>query len=394
MTILKIATRVLAFVGKEIVTTLRRPAAIFSLILGPFLIMALFGYGYNGFRRPADTIVVLPQGNDLPRDPAYYAELGGPPVNIVAVTDDEAGARARLQAREVQLVVIAPADAEAQFLAGKQAEIKLVYDEVDPVMVTYVNVLGQEFGSRVNQQLIAAAVKQGEAYVAGSGTKAAQIPPDVVAAPTKVDPENLAPTAPGVTAFFAPAVLALILQHMAVTLTALSLVRERTSGAMELYRVTPTSALDILVGKYIAFGVLNLLVAFAVTALILAVFHVPILANLAFIGLVVGLLTFASLGLGMLISALADSERQSVQLSLLALLAAVFFSGFVAPLRDFDPVVRNLAYLLPVTHGIALLQDAFLRGVWVPWHLLALALIGSVLFVATGLLLNRSMRAV
>ena len=392
MTLLKIGTRILAFVGKEIVTTLRRPLVIFSLILGPFLILALFGYGYTGFRRPADTIVVLPQQTDLPRDASFYNELGGAPVNVVDVTEDEAAARARLANREVQLVVIAPADAVAQFQAGKQAEIKLVYDEVDPVMVTYINVLGQEFGNRVNREIIATAVKQGEAYAAG-GAQATKIPADVVAAPTKVSPENLSPTDPGVTSFFAPAVLALILQHMAVTLTALSLIRERLSGAMELYRITPTSPLEILIGKYVAFGFLNMLVAAVVTGLLLLVFHVPLLTSLAVIALVVGLLTFASLGLGLFISAIADSERQAVQLSFLSLLASVFFSGFVASLRDFDPLVRNLAYVLPVTHGIALLQDLFLRGQWVLWHVVALGAIGVLLFLVTGVALSRSMRS-
>ena len=58
----------------------------------------------------------------------------------------------------------------------------------------------------------------------------------------------------------------------------------------------------------------------------------------------------------------SDSERQAVQLSLLTLLASVFFSGFVLPLDEFTAPVRVLAYLLPVTHGIQLLQDLMLRG--------------------------------
>ena len=51
--------------------------------------------------------------------------------------------------------------------------------------------------------------------------------------------------------------------------------------------------------------------------------------------MVVALLSFASLGLGLLISTIVDSERQAVQLSMLVLLASVFFSGFVLPLDQF-----------------------------------------------------------
>ena len=64
-------------------------------------------------------------------------------------------------------------------------------------------------------------------------------------------------------AFFAPAVLALVLQHMGVTLTALSLVRERLSGAMDIFRVAPVRALEILVGKYLAYAFFNLSIAAA-----------------------------------------------------------------------------------------------------------------------------------
>jgi len=394
MNLLKVFTRVFAFVGKEIVTTVRRPGAIFSLILGPFLIMAIFGYGYNGFRKPLDTLVVVPQSAGLPRDPGFYAGIGGAPVQIVAVVDDADAAKQRLALREVDLVVIAPPDAGAQFQAGQQEVITVAYNEVDPVAQSYVAVLADQFAATVNRELITAAVKSGEQYAIGAGKAVKVIPPEVLAAPTRVETENLAPTTPNVVDFFAPAVLALILQHMAVTLTALSLVRERLGGAMELFRITPTSAGEILAGKYLAFGILNLVVATAVIGLMVTALHVPLLSNVLFVLFIVVLLSFASLGLGLFISALADSERSAVQIALLALLASVFLSGFAIPLRDFDPAVRNLAYALPVTHGLRLLQDAFLRGTWTPVNLLALGLIGFVLLLATNVVLARSMRPV
>ena len=74
--------------------------------------------------------------------------------------------------------------------------------------------------------------------------------------------------------------------------------------------------------------------------------------------------------------------------------AMPFFGGFVVPLRAFDPAVQDLAYALSVTHAIRLLQDALLRGEWIPWHLGALAVIAVILFVLTERLLARSMRAV
>ena len=58
----------------------------------------------------------------------------------------------------------------------------------------------------------------------------------------------------------------------------------------------------------------------------------------------------------------SDSERQVVQLSLLLLLASVFFSGFVLGTDEFTEPVRSLTALLPVTNGIQLIGDVMLRG--------------------------------
>jgi ABC-2 type transport system permease protein len=188
-------------------------------------------------------------------------------------------------------------------------------------------------------------------------------------------------------------VFALVLQHLAITLTALSMVRERLSGQMDRFRVAPVSSMELLVGKYVAYAVLSLAVAAIVGVLLVGVLGVPLLGGwLPFVGIVL-LLTFAALGVGLLISLIADSERQAVQLSMLVLLASVFFSGFVLPVSDFATWTQYLAYALPVTHGIGLLQEHMLRGeVRDTWMLGALAGIGLILYVGSLLRLRRVLR--
>src|SRR5690606_17343792 len=53
--------------------------------------------------------------------------------------------------------------------------------------------------------------------------------------------------------FFAPGVIVLLLQHLLITFSALSIVRERNSGTMELFRVAPISPFETLLGKYISY---------------------------------------------------------------------------------------------------------------------------------------------
>jgi ABC-2 type transport system permease protein len=136
--------------------------------------------------------------------------------------------------------------------------------------------------------------------------------------------------------------------------------------------------------------VLSLAVTVVVGLLLVGVLGVPLLGGwLLFVGIVL-LLTFASLGVGLLISLIADSERQAVQLSMLVLLASVFFSGFVLPVSDFAEWTQYIAYTLPVTHGIATLQDHMLRGaVASPWMLWALAGIGAILYLGSLVRLRR-----
>jgi ABC-2 type transport system permease protein len=392
--LLAVVIRLLAFIGKEIVETLRRPGAIVSLVLGPFLIMAIFGLGYSGVRRPLETIIVAPASSQLPADVGTNQQLAGAALHVADVTQDRAGAEARLRAGAIDVVIVAPEDPEARFRAGEQSIIEVVVDEVDPVAENYALFLGSGLASEVNREVIERVAAEGQGYAVAAGEpQATAIPPDVVAAPTRSQLVNAAPTRPSVISFFAPAVLALILQHLAVTLVSMSLVRERTSGVMELFRISPVGASEVLVGKVLAFGLLGAGVAALTIGLMIAGFAVPVLGDPGVVTLIIGALLAASLGLGLLIAVVSDSERQAVQLSLLVLLASVFFSGFVLNIEEFNEPVRALAFTLPVTHGIRLLQDLLLRGsTHHEWELVALGVIAAVTLVAAWLLLRRSMQ--
>jgi ABC-2 type transport system permease protein len=391
--VLAVVFRMLAFVGKELVETIRRPGALVSLVLGPFLILAVFGIGFNGVRRPREALIVVPPSSQMPTETADYQDLAGPAMHIDGVVD-RATAEARLRSGDADVVVIVPDDPQTTFRAGQQSTIEVLTDQVDPVDDNYTRVLAGTLADAVNRKLIEQAVEEGQGYAIAAGdSQAAKIPPSVVAAPTEANVTNLAPTVPSVTSFFGAAVLALILQHLAVTLVSMSLVRERSSGVMELFRIAPVSSAEIVAGKVLSFGVIGFVVGGLTLVLLVKGLSVPLLAGPLALTVTIGLLLLASLGLGLLIAVISDSERQAVQLSLLVLLASVFFSGFVLGIDQFTPVIRGLAYMLPVTHGIALLQDFLLRGgTNQQWQLAALGAIAAVTLVAAWLGLRRNMR--
>lgn len=385
--------RLLALVGKELVEVVRRPGALVSLVFGPFLIMAVFGIGYNGERRPLETVIVVPPGSGLPTDVESYQRLAGGGLHIRSVVSEIAPAEAGLADGTTDAVVVAPADADARFRAGEQSVIEVVVNTVDPLRANYAGFLASNLSNTVNQAIIRRAVEQTEGLAMAAGQPAAsRIPPEVVAAPTRAQVRNAAPSEPRVLAFFGPAVLALILQHLAVTLVALALVRERTSGVIELFRVAPVNAWEVMAGKVLAYLLIGGAIAAMTIGLLVGVFGIPLLGDPAQLAATVALLLLASLGLGLLVAVVSDSERQAVQLSLLLLLASVFFSGFVLAVSEFSEPVRILAYMLPVTHGISLLQDIMLRGGTAQiWGYATLAVIALVTLTVAWLGLRRGM---
>src|SRR3954447_15701202 len=385
--------RLLAIVGKELVEVVRRPGALVSLVFGPFLIMALFGLGYDGYRRPLETVVVVPPGSSIPTDTDSYQKLAGPGLHIAAVVPDTATAEKGLAAGTTDVVVVTPPDPAGTFKSGQQSVIEVVINTIDPIRADYASHLASNLSSAVNQTIITKAVEEGQGVALAKGQPdAAKIPPEVVAAPTPAELRNAAPTEPKVLAYYGPAVLALILQPLAITLIALALVRERTSGVIELFRVGPVHAGEIIIGKVLAYLMIGGLVAAITIPLLIVGFGIPLLGDPVSLAAAVALLLLASLGIGLVVAIISDSERQAVQLSLLLLLASVFFSGFVVAISEFAPAIRVLAYTLPVTHGIRLFQDIMLRGTTTQaWEYGALAIIAAVTLTIAWLGLRRGM---
>lgn len=394
MGLLKTGIRILALVGKEIVEVFRRPGAVLSLILGPFLILAAFGFGYQGIRRDLQAIVVVDASSELPVEIETYRELGVRGVSVVDVVDDRAAAEARLRAGEVDIVIVPPIDPMTSLEAGEQAEVAVLTDLTDPVESNYAGFLAETMSAAINREIYRIGAEEGQAYaIRIGGRDLTDVPPDVIASPTKAVVQNLAAVPPSIVGFYGPAALALVLQHMAVTLVALSIVRERASGAIDRFRSSPMRATEVVAGKVVAFGLLGSFIAAVSTWLLVSLLGVPMLGTVAAVALVIGMLLLASLGLGLLISVVSDSERQAVQLSLLTLLASMFFSGFVLRISEFQPAIQVAAYALPVTHGIALLQELMLTGtVTQSWQLVALTGIAGLLLVVSWVLLRRELR--
>jgi ABC-2 type transport system permease protein len=361
---MKILIRLLSFFSKEINEIRRQPRLVLSLIFGPFLVLLLFGIGYAGERPNLKTALVLP-GNSV--DGINLEELKraiSANFDLVSVGQDEQAAMALLRSGQVEVVEIVPGDVRERVLRGEQAIVDFRYNEINPLNEQWIQYLGYAQVVEINRTVQLEVAKQMQAELQKQGVQNT-IPPEVLVSPVQQKYDNLQGRALDFMSFYAPAVLALILQHIAVTLGSLSLVRERLLGAVELFRVAPVSSLQVLLGKYLGYTLFIGVITAVLVGLMVwpQVLGVPFLGDVVTFGVVVLLLTLASLGVGFLLSTYSKTDSQAVQLSMLVLLLSIFFSGFFLPLENFRAPVNYVGYALPLTHGIRAFQSVMLRGV-------------------------------
>jgi ABC-2 type transport system permease protein len=379
--------RLLSFFSKEVNELRRQPKLILSLLLGPFLILLLFGVGYQGERPKLRTALVVPQQSvDAAQLDALKQAIGAN-FTVVKADSDLDGALAMLQSGQVDVVETLPANLEQNLLDGKQSQVDFKYNEINPLNEQWVQYLAYAQVNEINRTVQTQAVQQMQAELQKRGVQS-DIPIDVLVTPVKPTYYNVQGNALDFMTFYAPGVLALILQHIAVTLGALSLVRERLLGAMELFRVAPVSLTQVLLGKYLGYTLFIGIITVALVALLVwTPLGVPFLGSVPlFVGLTL-LFTLAALGIGFMISAWSSSDSQAVQLSMLVLLMSIFFSGFFLPLENFWAPIRVVGYVLPLTHAIDGFQNVMLRGrapSEVTW--LALGSIAALTFVCSSLL--------
>ena len=214
------------------------------------------------------------------------------------------------------------------------------------------------------------------------------VPPEDIVSPVRQTYTNLRGAPYSLVIFYTPAVLALLVQQLAITLGSLGLVRERQMGSYEMFRVSPLRFWQILLGKSAAY-ILYVTVAGVILTGFLALLKVPLPAHpLQHLALLI-LLATASTGIGFLISAVSQTDSQAIQLTMLLLLLSIFFTGFFLPLSGFSWPAWIVGALLPMTHAVTGFQDLLLKGSAVTPGIMTLLVILSLLSYGLVLVIMR-----
>ncbi len=188
--------------------------------------------------------------------------------------------------------------------------------------------------------------------------------------------------------FIVPGVLALVMQFTMTFLSMSTIVRERELGTLEQLVVSPIRSGELILGKMIpliTIGYINL-----TTILLFAVFwfRVPILGSVLLLYVTVFVFFFTTLGLGTLVSTIAKTYIQAVQMIQFFLMPSMLLSGFIFPVAAMPPVLQWASYLVPLTYFLTIVRGIIIKGVGLDylWSQLALlTLFGAAVF-ATAVL--------
>lgn len=325
---------------------MRRDRITFAMMIGvPIMQLLLFGYAINSDPRHLPTLVEMADEGPASRailmgmQTSGYFEFEG------VVTSAEEGDRA-LRDGTASFVVVIPPDFERDVVRGHSPQILLAADASDPAAaggaVAAIN------------GIVTTAISE---TLSGALTYAASSPPPFsVVVHRQFNPEGQTSTN------IVPGLLAIILSMTMVMITAVAIVRETERGTMETLISTPVRPGEVMLGKIFPY----VFVGYVQTGVFLAaariLFDVPFLGSpLAFfVGF--NLYIIVNLALGFLISTIARSQMQAMQISFFTLLPTILLSGFMFPFAGMPGWAQAIGSAIPATHFLRLVRKVMLKG--------------------------------
>jgi ABC-2 type transport system permease protein len=193
--------------------------------------------------------------------------------------------------------------------------------------------------------------------------------------------------------FLVPGLIAYISMISAVISTALSIVRERERGTMEQVRMAPLGATSFVVGKVIPYFAISLLSAVGVIVASMILFDLPMRGSWALLFAALSLFLAGALGLGLVISSVAETQQVAFQMALLAsFLPTLMLSGFIFPISSMPRALQLITYAVPARYFLIALRSIVLKGAGVgayAFELCALTLFALVVLTLASVRLRR-----
>jgi ABC-2 type transport system permease protein len=193
--------------------------------------------------------------------------------------------------------------------------------------------------------------------------------------------------------FLVPGLIAYIAMITAVISTALSVVREKERGTIEQIRMAPLDTFSFIAGKTIPYLIISLAAELLIVVAAMVLFGLPMRGSWPLLLAALSLFLVGALGLGLLISSVAESQQVAFQIAVLAsFLPTLMLSGFIFPIASMPVLLQGITYLVPARYFLIALRGILLKGVgtstiWM--ELLALACYAALVLTLASVRLRR-----
>jgi ABC-2 type transport system permease protein len=338
--------RTWALTQKELIQLLHFPLVLIGLTVGPALELLLLA---TAVRTDIQHIPMVVADQSLSAASRAYltAFTDSGSFDIVASGPDQASVIQAIDSDQASIGILIPADF-AQRVVQKDAQVLMLVDGTN---------------SYVTQTAYSAAQAISQAYAIRLSHQ--QLSP--------LDARLQVLFNPGYQElwFLVPGFGAFLLYGLALKLTAFAVVRERETGTIEALLVTPIRPIELMLAKMIpnlCIAAVNMVFTFTLG---MVLFGVPFRGSLLLFSVLSGLFAAGSLGLGLAISSISQSQVQANQLASLMNIAVLFLSGFMFPVAALPPLLRMLGYIMPMTFFLPIVSGIITKGVglndlWTP----------------------------
>jgi ABC-2 type transport system permease protein len=337
--------RVAAVFLKELVQMRRDRLTFAIMIMVPVMQLVLFGYAINTDPRHMPAVVELREDGPLTR--SFLASLRASTyVDIVAVVRRADEGERMLRAGEANFLIVVPEGFERRLVRQERPQILVAADASDPVASGGVISAVEQIARRAFQPDTDGPL----AFLS------APPPPYDIVVHRRFNPA-------GVTAVnIVPGLLGVILTMTMTMITSIALTRETERGTMETLLATPVRPVEVMIGKttpYILVGAIQTCIVLAAAALL---FRIPFTgAPSAFLAGLAAFIT-ANLMLGYLISTVARTQMQAMQMTFFVFLPSILLSGFMFPFRAMPGWAQTIGEALPITHFLRIVREVMLKS--------------------------------
>ncbi|MEH6583941.1 MAG: ABC transporter permease [Halioglobus sp.] len=308
------------------------------IVMLPLVQLLLFGYAINSVVRNIPIAIVDLSGNAAARVITEEVRVSQV-VDIVAYYNTPAEAEAAIVAGDIRAALVFPENLTQRIVNGEIVGQWLVDGSDTMVSAALLALRGMPLHLEAG---------------APPGAYRPTAPSFEVALFFNPERRSAVNTVPGLTA--------IILTMTMIMFTSIALVREWELGNMELLITTPIRPLELMIGKlvpYIFIGILQVGIILGLGGLI---FSVPFQGDLFSLAIITLAFISASLTLGLMISTVARTQLQAMQMTLFVLIPSILLSGFMFPFEAMPKLAQHIAELLPATHFIRLVRGVVLRG--------------------------------